>query len=46
MNKIKSSLNNQIKLAILKKATLLKNQDLKKKGEERGPIKLPGKSFK
>jgi len=45
-NKVQSNLNNEIKLAILKKAAQIKTSDLKKKGKKRGEIKLPGKSNK
>jgi len=45
IQKISSNLNNQIKLAILKKATLLQSKDNKKRSEELGPVKLErGKS--
>ena len=43
INAVESNLNAEIKLAILKKATLIEKQDLKKKAKERGPIKIPGK---
>jgi hypothetical protein len=46
VGKIKSDLNNQIKLAILKKATLLQSKDNKKRSEEIGPVRLPGKKMK
>ena len=44
INKIKSKLNNQIKLAILKKAALLSSNDKKKKAAELGEYKMPGDS--
>ena len=43
-NKVESNLNSEIKLAILKKAAQIKTSDARKKGKERGEIKLPGKS--
>jgi hypothetical protein len=46
VGKIKSDLNNQIKLAILKKATLLQSKDNKNRSEEIGPVRLPGKKMK
>ena len=46
INLVESNLNGEIKLAILKKATILEKQDFKKKGKSRGPIKLPGKKNK
>lgn len=45
-SKVESELNNQIKLAILKKATLLKKNDIIKDNKKLGPVKLPGKSYK
>jgi len=44
INLVESNLNGENKLAILKKATLIEKKDLKKKGKERGEIKIPGKS--
>ena len=41
VNKIESMLNNEIKFAILKKATQIKNQDLAKKKKESEPYTLP-----
>ena len=41
---IESDLNQEIKLAILKKAAQIKKGDLKKKNEERGEVKIPKKS--
>ena len=46
IQKISSNLNNQIKLAILKKATILQSKDNKKRSEELGPVRLPGKKSK
>ena len=44
VNKIENTLNGEIRLAILKKAAKIKNEDQKaaKKGK---PYKIPGKSF-
>ena len=41
---IESDLNQEIKLAILKKAAQIKKGDLKKKNEERGEVKIPKNS--
>ena len=38
---IESDLNQEIKLAILKKAAQIKKGDLKKRSEERGEVKIP-----
>ena len=46
ITKIDSNLNSQIKLAILKKATLLAKIDKEKVKKKQGKIKLPGKSYK
>ena len=43
--KINNSTNNEIKLAILKKAVEIKNQDLAKLKEDSGEYKIPGKKF-
>ncbi|MBA1340005.1 MAG: protein of unknown function (DUF3576) [Pelagibacterales bacterium] len=43
VKKINSKLNNEVKLAILKKASLFKNRDLKKIRNAEGPIVLPKK---
>jgi len=45
ITKINNSTNNEIKLAILKKAVEIKNQDLAKLKEESGEYKIPGKEF-
>jgi hypothetical protein len=41
VNKIKNNLNSEIKLAILKKAAQIKNEDLVKKKKDSTPYKLP-----
>ena len=41
INLVKSELNNDIKLAILKKAALIKTKDLEKIKEEEGEIRIP-----
>jgi len=46
INKIESSLNSKIRIAILKKASQIKKQDNKIARKKRGPVKLPGKSWK
>ena len=46
ISKIESNLNSEIRLAILKKASQIKTQDDVLAKEKRGPIKLPGKSWK
>jgi len=46
INKIESNLNSQIRLAILKKASQIKTKDDVIAKEKRGPIRLPGKSWK
>lgn len=45
ISKINNSTNNEIKLAILKKATEIKNLDQAKTKEELGEYKIPGKNF-
>ena len=46
INKIESNLNSEIRLAILKKASQIKTKDDVLAKEKRGPIRLPGKSWK
>ena len=41
VNKIENTLNSEIKLAILKKAAQIENEDLVKKKEDSTPYKLP-----
>ena len=46
ISKIESNLNSEIRIAILKKASQIKNQDAIAARTKRGPVKLPGKSWK
>ena len=46
ISKIESNLNSEIRIAILKKASQIKSQDAMSSRAKRGPVKLPGKSWK
>ena len=45
IDKIESTLNTEIRFAILKKAAQMKNIDLAKENEKKGKYKIPGKKY-
>tara|TARA_B100000767_G_scaffold98739_1_gene94685 strand:+ start:596 stop:1105 length:510 start_codon:yes stop_codon:yes gene_type:complete len=45
INKINNELNSEIKLAILKKAAQIENEDVAKTKKKSGKFKIPGKNF-
>ena len=45
IDKIESTLNTEIRYAILKKAAQMKNTDLAKENEKKGKYKIPGKKY-
>jgi len=45
IDKIESTLNTEIRFAILKKAAQMKNIDLTKESEKKGKYKIPGKKY-
>ena len=45
INKINNELNSEIKLAILKKAAQIENEDVAKTKKKSGKVKIPGKNF-